>query len=371
MDRQTRRVRDPRAAFTLVELLVVIAIIGILVALLLPAVQAAREAARRSQCSNNLKQIGLAVMNYESSRSRLPPGAYLGEGSSWSAFILPYLEEGASFDGLSIGEDDQGNFQWGSPGGAEYASVAALGDKYRNVQLVETVFSVYRCPSMALPEHLYDLSADSYLVMRRVPASYLGIASGLAQNQFPSFWLRVKKKPSAQPLWEGADGVLVGVHHQQDTRTGRIALRKITDGTSKTGMIGEAVSDVETIGSLGRTPEDKRGDRKDHWHGGSDDIDTSIGSDSYSDMSEFLGSTGVGVNLQGTPQENQQVCRSADSVTCQALQLSLGSEHAGIVQVLYVDGHVEAIDENIDAAPWSDLGTRAGQSFNNGGADRR
>ncbi len=371
MDRRRDPLRRRPAAFTLVELLVVIAIIGILVALLLPAVQAAREAARRSQCSNNLKQIGLAAMNYESSRGKLPPGAYLGEGSSWSAFILPYLEEGASFDGLSIGEDDNGNFQWGSPGGAEYPSVASLGDQFRNVQLVETVFPVYRCPSMALPEHLYDLSADNYLVMRRVPASYLGIASGLAQNQFPSFWLRVKKHPSVQPLWEGADGVLVGIHHQEDTRAGQIALRKITDGTSKTGMIGEAVSDVETVSSLGRTPEDKRGNRKDHWHGGSDDIDTSIGSDSFSDMSEFLGSTGVGINLQGTSAENQQLCRSPDAVACQALQLSLGSEHNGIVQVLYVDGHVESIEEDIDSLVWRDIGTRAGQSFSNGGADRR
>src|SRR5882724_1366526 len=82
------------SAFTLVELLVVIAIIGILVALLLPAIQAAREAARRSQCQNNLKQIGLAITNYESATKTLPPGAFLGEGSAWSAFILPYLEEG-------------------------------------------------------------------------------------------------------------------------------------------------------------------------------------------------------------------------------------------------------------------------------------
>src|ERR1700743_2336679 len=91
-----------RRAFTLIELLVVIAIIGMLVALLLPAVQAARESARRSQCCNNLKQIGLALQNYESFRKYLPAayvsqytanGTDTGPGWGWSALILPMLEE--------------------------------------------------------------------------------------------------------------------------------------------------------------------------------------------------------------------------------------------------------------------------------------
>ncbi len=82
-----------RQGFTLIELLVVIAIIAVLIALLLPAVQAAREAARRAQCVNNLKQIGLGVMNYESSNNCFPPGEKGCCWGNWTIFILPYIEQ--------------------------------------------------------------------------------------------------------------------------------------------------------------------------------------------------------------------------------------------------------------------------------------
>ena len=89
--------RTRSRAFTLVELLVVIAIIGILVALLLPAIQAAREAARRAQCQSNLKQLGLAAMNYHSAKKSFPPGFVPSgpggeiESWGWGVFLLPYV----------------------------------------------------------------------------------------------------------------------------------------------------------------------------------------------------------------------------------------------------------------------------------------
>jgi prepilin-type N-terminal cleavage/methylation domain-containing protein len=142
-----------RPAFTLVELLVVIAIIGVLVAMLLPAVQAAREAARRTSCSNNLRQIGLGVQNHHDSKKYFPPGTSEDQppfgpnvpadpnmtstgqwGASWMIYILPYIEQNSLYDRLVIG------------GGTGYGN-AANGPLYTGYQI-----PVYRCPSTALPE---------------------------------------------------------------------------------------------------------------------------------------------------------------------------------------------------------------------------
>lgn len=91
-----------RRGFTLVELLVVIAIIGILIALLLPAVQAAREAARRSQCSNHLKQLGLALLNYEGSYKTLPPAGIISNQLPWNVLILGFMEQGPLYEKLDF-----------------------------------------------------------------------------------------------------------------------------------------------------------------------------------------------------------------------------------------------------------------------------
>ncbi len=135
--------RRRREGFTLIELLVVIAIIAILIALLLPAVQQAREAARRTQCRNNLKQIGLALHNYVDAHSALPPGSIMllnatgstfnGHGWTWQASILPYLDQGPLFNAIQ-GPDGMGNELGGSTSGKPLVAKA-------------TTLAVLWCPS--------------------------------------------------------------------------------------------------------------------------------------------------------------------------------------------------------------------------------
>ena len=133
-----------RRAFTLIELLVVIAIIAILIALLLPAVQQAREAARRTQCKNNLKQLGLALHNHHDTYQYFPPATSQDQppfgpaasnwGASWMIYILPYIEQSSLYNQLTIG------------GGTGYGNTAN-GAKFAGVRI-----GGYRCPSSPLPD---------------------------------------------------------------------------------------------------------------------------------------------------------------------------------------------------------------------------
>jgi len=143
-----------RAGFTLIELLVVIAIIAVLIALLLPAVQAAREAARRAQCINNLKQIGLAIANYESSNTIFPPGAFMSFGQNASNpncapifspahtmfdLILPFLEGSNIYNSI--------NFSVPAYNGG--ATAGGISGNYGSVQATAytTRINSYVCPS--------------------------------------------------------------------------------------------------------------------------------------------------------------------------------------------------------------------------------
>jgi len=186
------RPRPQRAVgFTLVELLVVIAIIGILVALLLPAVQATRAAARRMQCQNNLKQIGLALHNYHDTYKSLPMATHW-RAKYYSAFtaILPHLEQAPLFDGYD-------------------AKVSAFDPA--NAGVIEQPVATYLCPSMVLPRQVPDVACGE----TAAPASYAVNTGSL------SAWGTVH------------NGTIIG--HDK----GATALRDVLDGTSNTFMVGE------------------------------------------------------------------------------------------------------------------------------------
>jgi prepilin-type processing-associated H-X9-DG protein len=257
----------------------------------------------------------------------------LKEGSLWSGYILPFMEEENLKNLMTIGEDNRGNFQWASPGPYRHP---ITDDAFINIIAVETAISIYRCPSAPMPDHQYDVSSDNWHVMERAPGSYLGCASGVVVDQ---------NRPNG---FMGCDGVLLG--HDKDEPLETITLKKIKDGTSKTMLVGEALHDARRQEAVGRTRETKRGNRKDHWYIGSDDVDTGIGSDA----SEALGSTGVRPNLQLL-----KGCGDGFSdADCQELQISFSSAHPGVVNVAMVDGSVQRVEDDIDQKVWSGMGTR-------------
>ena len=189
-----------RKGFTLIELLVVIAIIGVLIALLLPAVQAAREAARRMQCSNNLKQMALAFQNYHDVSGRLPQadegGMALSRASALTA-ILPYLEEGNSYQ--------------------QYDFTKGNSDPV-NEQVVSQRIGVYLCPSGALRRAIPIPGCDAN---NRAPGTY-AVSTGSGDP-----W-------GTTATGEPNNGAIV------NTGSGQTAMRDLLDGTSKTLLVGES-----------------------------------------------------------------------------------------------------------------------------------
>ncbi|TWT33960.1 hypothetical protein KOR34_37960 [Posidoniimonas corsicana] len=217
--------RRARRAFTLVELLVVIAIIGILIALLLPAVQAARESARRSSCLNNLRQVSLAMMNYESSNKRLPVGAAQRFNvtsdptlHSWVSQILQYVEEANAY----------GMADWTQP----LAQREDDGNRAHHIK-----FETFSCPSLEPVEIVNDFygARGSYAVNA-------GIGQVFMQNPDPK--QRTSEASGVQP-WPippyasttsslGAIGLFMVNHGRK--------LSEVTDGTSKTAMLTEVIN---------------------------------------------------------------------------------------------------------------------------------
>ena len=212
-----------RGGFTLVELLVVIAIIGTLVGLLLPAVQQAREAARRSACTNNTKQLALACLNYESTRKRLPASndrsVHSAEGWSWIVHILPFIEEVNLYNSMSSAT---GRF-------ASAWSETNAGSTNTNTALTQLI-----CPSSTLTNPNTSATAGNQALM-----NYKGAAAASV--------ISTTEPASVDSGANGGGGILTKHTWQNNmvasTSYGGIDLRQVGDGLSKTVMIGETCDD--------------------------------------------------------------------------------------------------------------------------------
>ena len=257
-----------------------IAIIGILVGMLLPAVQSVREAARRTTCSNNCRQLALACLNYESAHEQFPAGALLGQGAGWSAYILPHIEQGNVSDQITLTDES------GAASGSGTAGNWTPGGNAANNQACQTFIGTFRCASDPVGE---SIPSEGTRFPERAPSSYLGVASGTTDDQ-ADFVL--KSGGSSETIRSARSGMLVPTQSQSAAYyngTSFLGLKSdITfadcgDGSSNTLMVGESVFDTSEIGGTNKNI--------DHWLIGSYNVDV------HQDSSEFVGSTAIPLNL--------------------------------------------------------------------------
>ncbi|MDC0935365.1 DUF1559 domain-containing protein [Pirellulales bacterium] len=232
-------------AFTLVELLVVIAIIGVLVALLLPAVQAAREAARRTQCTNHLKQVGLAMQNFHSARGAFPSGIDMWPGNGgcadpenpvtgpdgqpvshrrnyygwgWATFIIAYLEQNALNDRFDFKDHPSGAYARGPSfvAGAEFISTYLCPSDPQGAELMHCCSGVGNGPGGE------DLAGTNIA----------GVADSIDWS-CDGAWPRPDPIPAGFSDDRGANGILFQRSH--------VAMKDVTDGASHTLLVGEII----------------------------------------------------------------------------------------------------------------------------------
>jgi prepilin-type N-terminal cleavage/methylation domain-containing protein/prepilin-type processing-associated H-X9-DG protein len=281
--------------FTLIELLVVIAIIAVLIALLLPAVQQAREAARRSQCKNNLKQVGLALHNYHDVHNQFPPGSYVpGHSTNMWASILPFADQANVYNQLNF----KIGWSWiGQPGGGP------------NVLVLNGVKPAYMiCPTSSLPSTVVKNGSNI------VQGSYVMLGGA-------------DTDPNVYNTGTYGMSSIAGVFYPNST-TG---FRDITDGTSNTMMISED-------SQMSLTNTDLRADHADgSWIG---------------DPSTWNSGGGGSRCFNRTTLRYAIGTRDAtlNGVGGQACNTPLVSQHAGGVHALLCDGSVRFLSNNLDLA---------------------
>jgi prepilin-type N-terminal cleavage/methylation domain-containing protein/prepilin-type processing-associated H-X9-DG protein len=331
-----------RRAFTLIELLVVIAIISVLIALLLPAVQSAREAARRAQCVNNLKQIGLALHNYEEGLGTFPPGYVssvdftvtdacnmdqenqhgvdLGTGWAWGSMILPYLEQQPLYNSI--------NFN---------LSVAY----HQNDTCSLTALTGYLCPSDPGPSivPVFEDPPDP-----NNPGSYNGshIVDYLSRGNYVGMYGlgEVCSQSNALDAQDNNGKGPYGRHAGIFYRNSSTKIAAITDGTSNTIIVGERSHNLSYVTWVARSI--------DGWLGKTSPIEG--GTDQFNPSPEecwtqIMGPCGVedGLRTINNPEAHVE---------------DYWSRHPGGANMLFADGSVHFLKSSISPIPWRALATR-------------
>ncbi|QDU75870.1 hypothetical protein Pan97_29120 [Bremerella volcania] len=233
-----------RYGFTLVELLVVIAIIGVLISLLLPAVQAARESARRMQCSNNLKQIGLAMHNYHDTFGSLPSG-YVddpndsggvdGFGWAWGALILDQIEQTALRDQLSVG--------------AQNVSQAVQN----NLELLQTNLPAYRCPSAPDPDinpH-WDFNGSNLALSNYVGVTGFGWSQVAGNAETRGGPLYRNSQVTFADIHDGTSNTLLaGEKMLKNLQSGNVLGGAVWAASNRTNVMGTHTTTSDSVGSV-------------------------------------------------------------------------------------------------------------------------
>jgi prepilin-type N-terminal cleavage/methylation domain-containing protein/prepilin-type processing-associated H-X9-DG protein len=316
------------SGFTLVELLVVIAIIGILVALLLPAIQAAREAARRTQCVNNLKQLGVATANYHDTHRVLPVGNYSCCWGTWQMAILPFIEEQQLAD-LYVWNPKE--FEFFDFDYAYYELDLAKNPPVRNLEVIK-----HRIPTLTCPSDEPQVISGSTSTELAAGATLHNYVANYGNTNH--FGRSCPGLPSATCV-KYLGSPFLGYDQDPLAIKGN-TFRKIADGLSKTLMFAETVQGQQ---------DDLRGYT---WWGWSAGFETAASPNS-NDL-DFLQQQDYCVQVEPNPP-----CAGASGGNF--IRAAARSRHPGGVNAVMCDGSVQYIIDNVDLATWRAASTTRGE----------
>lgn len=353
-----------RSAFTLVELLVVIAIIGVLVALLIPAIQAAREAARRTQCANNLKQIGLGLHNFHAAKNYFPTqttGAPVIDGksspgfASWLVPLLPFLDQQPLYN--SIDHKVSMMDQFGLTHTNDYRGLT-ISAGHVNAQAAATVVPAFLCPTES-----YEQTA-TLGTARPAPGSYAGNVG------WPAGTTGANGETAAVEASNGFFG-LANPEQDEPWPVAKVSARMFDDGLSHTAAVAERqISSAARIADLAAAPLSVLS-----YCAGAAGVDRTLpgwvsycGGVSHADPTYALpigkawisGWTLVGNTYMHVMKPGERSCHLYGGEDDGANLITAGSAHNGGLHILMGDGHVAFTADEIADEVWWAIGTRNG-----------